>query len=144
MKPKHSGHTLVFSLCLLMLLPTIALAGNSIRWYKYGEGMALAEKKKTPLLLHFRADWCFYCRIMARKTFQDPLVVSYLNRNFIAVIVDVDKEVETAFRYGVRAIPDTWFLTQQGKKTRNFRGYIGPEDLLSILKEVQRIASEGE
>jgi thioredoxin-related protein len=40
--------------------------------------------------------------------------------------------------YGVRGIPDTWLLTQKGSRIRNIRGYIEPDDLLSVLKEVRR------
>ena len=138
MKSKCIRRALLISICLLTWLPTNASAGNSIRWYKYGEGMALGKKNKKPLFVHFRADWCFFCRVMIRKTLQDPAVVTYLNKNFIAVIVDVDKEPETASMYGVRGIPDTWLLTQKGNRIRNIRGYIEPDVLLSVLKEVRR------
>jgi thioredoxin-related protein len=74
---------------------------------------------------------------MAKDTFQDPSVVSYLNEKFIAIRVDFDKENEIASRYGVRGLPSTWFLTQTGERIGNVPGYIPPKSLLLMLKEVQ-------
>jgi len=139
MKSKYVFHALVILTCFLVWLPGKTAAADSIKWYKYEEGMAQGEIRKKPVFLHFYANWCFFCRMMAQKTFKDPLVVSYLNKNFIAIMVDVDKEGKTTSMYGVRALPDTWFLTQRGKRIRNILGYLEPDDLLSILKEVQRI-----
>ena len=68
---------------------------------------------------------------------QDPSVVSYLNENFIAIRVDFDKEGEIASQYGVRGLPSTWFLTQTGERIGNVPGYIRPQALLLMLKEVQ-------
>ena len=74
---------------------------------------------------------------MAKDTFQDPSVVSYLNENFIAIRVDFDKEGDIASWYGVRGLPSTWFLTQTGERISDVPGYIPPQALLSMLKEVQ-------
>jgi thioredoxin-related protein len=74
---------------------------------------------------------------MAKETFQDPSVISYLNEHFIAIRVNVDKEGDIALQYGVRGLPSTWFLTQTGERIGNVPGYIRPQALLLMLKEVQ-------
>ena len=74
---------------------------------------------------------------MAKETFQDPSVVSYLNEKFISIRVDFDKEGDIASQYGVRGLPSTWFLTQTGERIGNVPGYIPPQALLSMLKKVQ-------
>jgi len=70
-------------------------------------------------------------------------VVSYLNENFIAVRVDFDRQPATAEKYGVMGLPSSWFLTEMGRPIVSIPGYIPPEALLSMLKEVNGIKTGG-
>jgi thioredoxin-related protein len=133
---QFAGSVLVF--IMIIFGPIIQATGSdSIKWYGYGEGIALGRIEKKKVFLHFYADWCGYCRKMAKETFQNPSIISYLNENFIAIRVDFDQEGDIASRYGVRGLPSTWFLTQTGERIGNVPGYIPPQALLSMLKEVQ-------
>ena len=136
MKSQHICHVLVVLFCLSTWLPISAVAADSINWRTYDEGMALGKTKKKKVFLHFYANWCFYCRKMAKETFKDPSVVSYLNQNFISIRVDSDKHRRTASVYGVRALPSTWFLTEKGEKIGNLPGYLPPGRLLQVLKQI--------
>jgi len=98
--------------------------------------MALGKTEKKKVLLHFYADSCYWCRKMAKETFQDPLVIAYLNAHFISIRVNSERQTKTAASYGVRGIPSTWLLEENGKKIGNLPGYIPPDRLLSILKKV--------
>jgi thioredoxin-related protein len=128
---------------LTLLLPIYTAASDSIKWYGYQEGMATGRIATKKVFLHFYANWCVYCRKMAKETFQDPSVISYLNENYIAIRVDIDKKGDIASEYGVRGIPSTWFLSQTGERIGNVPGYIPPQALLSMLKEVQ-LAKSGD
>jgi len=114
----------------------IAYASNSIKWYSYEEGKVLAKIEKKKVFLHFYADWCVFCRKMAKDTFQNNNVVSTLNDTFIAIRVDSDNEPDLAAKYGVRGLPANWFLTEMGQPIVSIPGYIAPDVLLSLLKEV--------
>lgn len=116
-------------------------AADGINWRSYEEGLAVSKAEKKKVFLHFYADWCVFCAKMARETFQNPAVVSYLNNNFISVRVNTDKEPDTAMRYGVTGLPSTWFLTRMGEAIATVPGFIPPETLLSMLKEVNGIDS---
>lgn len=94
--------------------PALA-ASDSIQWYAYEEGTALAKKEHKKVYLHFWAEWCAYCKKMEKETFHNASVVAYLNRHFIAVKVNTDRETELADRFGVRAFPTT------GSSTRTVR-----------------------
>lgn len=122
---------------LTLLLPIDTTASDSIKWFSYQEGMVAGRIAKKKVFLHFYANWCVYCRKMAKETFQDPSVISYLNENYISIRVDFDKEGDIVSQYGVRGLPSTWFLTQTGERIGNVPGYIPPQALLSMLKEVQ-------
>ena len=86
------------------------------------------EKKKV--FLHFYADWCGFCLKMAKETFRNSAVVSYLEKNFIAVRVNSDKEPDTAAKYGVMGLPSNWFLTEMGQPIGNIPGYIPPDAIV--------------
>ncbi len=136
MKSKYVCHVLLILFCLSVWPPDDTFAVDSINWYTYDEGMALGKIEKKKVFLHFYADWCRYCRKMAKETFQDPSVVAFLKGNFIAIRVNTDKQTNIAAGYGVRGIPATWFLNENGEKIGSRPGYIPPGKLLSILKKV--------
>ena len=111
-----------------------AAASNKIDWFSYDDGLAAATKEGKKIFLHFQADWCSYCRLMANQTFKDPSVIAYLNTNYISITVNADKEVHIAQKYRVMGLPLNWFLKENGEKIANRPGYISPADLISFLK----------
>ncbi len=118
-------------------------AVETINWRSYEEGLVVSKSEKKKVFLHFYADWCVFCAKMAKETFQNPAVVSYLNNHFITVRVDTDKDPATAMKYGVQGLPSTWFLTEMGEAIGTVPGFIPPEPLLAMLKEVNGIDTGG-
>ena len=80
---------------------------------------------------------------MAKEAFQDTAIVSDLNDNFIAIRVDFDKETTIAQKYGVMGLPANWFLTETGQPIVSIPGYIAPEAMLGLLREVNGIEAGG-
>ena len=140
MKSKYLCRVLLITLYLTICFFSIADASDSVRWYSYEEGKALGKIEKKKVFLHFYADWCGFCLKMAKETFRDAAVVSYLDKNFIAVKVNSDQEPETAAKYGVMGLPSNWFLTEMGQPIGEIPGYIPPDAMLSLLKEVNGIS----
>lgn len=136
MNLKAIGLTLLVVFCLSIGSPGDISAVEVINWRSYEEGLVVSKAEKKKVFLHFYADWCVYCGKMAKDTFQNPAVISYLNENFIPVRVDTDKEPGTAGQYGVTGLPSTWFLTETGEAIGTVPGFISPDTLLSMLKEV--------
>ena len=125
--------------CMSTGLFAATSVADEIKWRSYEEGLVVSKAEKKKVFLHFYADWCFYCGKMAKETFQNPAVVSYLNNNFIPVRVNTDKEPETAMTYGVTGLPSTWFLTRMGEAIGAVPGFIPPDTLLTMLKEVNGV-----
>ena len=143
MRSKYFHRLLFVTLCLVICFSDAAYASDSIKWYAYEEGMVLGKAEKKKVFLHFYADWCVFCQKMAKETFRDTVVVSTLNKDFIAIRVDFDEESATAEKYGVRGLPANWFLTEMGQPIVSIPGYIAPEAMLSLLKEVNEIKTGG-
>jgi thioredoxin-related protein len=125
---------------LLVLLVGGAASGpaaaDKIDWHTYESGMARSKFEKKKVFLHFYADWCKYCVEMERKTFKDPAVIAALNRNFIPIRVDSDRDKQTASLYRVKGLPDTWFISESGDLIGHRPGYISTDQLMGLLNVV--------
>lgn len=105
-----------------------------IKWYSYDEGMALGKRQGEKIYLYFWTEWCAFCKKMEKETLSKSLVASFLNKNFISIKVNSDKEKETASLYYVRGFPTSWFLKEDGQKISNLPGYVPPDMFLRILE----------
>ena len=134
---------LVISIILVvsMLIGTISASGSQaddsgIQWLSYAEGRQRGEAENKKVFLVFNADWCRYCLKMEKETFRHPPVVAYVNRNFIPVTVNSDKQQDIAAEYNVRGLPSTWFISEKGDRIGNRPGYIPADEMLKILKYI--------
>jgi thiol:disulfide interchange protein DsbD len=98
--------------------------------------MARGKLENKKVFLHFTAEWCYYCGVMEKETFNHPAIISSLNENFISIKVDYDKETKTSDLYSVRGLPDTIFIAKNGQIIGRRPGYIPPEVLKRILKSI--------
>jgi thioredoxin-related protein len=143
MRLKYFWRIRFVTLCLVLCFSGAVYASDAINWYAYEEGKVLAKVEKKKVFLHFYANWCGFCLKMAKETFQNAAVLSDLNKNFIAIRVDFDKEPETVNKYGVMGLPSSWFLTAMGQPIISIPGYISPEAMLSMLKQVKEVGESG-
>ncbi len=109
---------------------------GGIQWLSYTEGRQRGETENKKVFLVFNADWCRYCLQMEKETFQNPTVIAYVNRNFVPISVNSDKEQKIAAKYDVRGLPSTWFISENGDRIGNRPGYITSEEMLKILKYI--------
>lgn len=125
---------------LLLALMTgglnFAVAADRIDWHTYDAGMSRSKFEKKKVFLYFYAEWCAYCRDMDLKTFKDPAVVGALNRSFIPIRVDSDREQAAAALFRVKGLPDSWFLAESGDVIGHRPGFIPADQLMKILEVV--------
>jgi thioredoxin-related protein len=98
--------------------------------------MARGKIEKKKVFLYFHAEWCTYCVEMDRTTFKDPAVIAALNRNFIPIRVDSERETAPAALFRVKGLPDSWFLAESGEVIGHRPGFIPAEQLMKILNAV--------
>jgi thioredoxin-related protein len=108
-------------------------ASEKIDWHTYEGGMARSKFEKKKVLLYFFAEWCTYCAQMERQTFKNPTVIATLNRNFIPIRVDSDRDTATASLFRVQGLPFSVFLSDNGEKIAHVPGFIPPEQMMKIL-----------
>jgi thioredoxin-related protein len=60
-------------------------AHNGIVWYNMTEGFAKAQKSKKILVIDVYTDWCGWCKVMDKQTYENPRVVKKMNEHFVGV-----------------------------------------------------------
>ena len=133
---RKSGLIVLAALFVFVMVSEVT-ASDGIKWYPYGDGFELGKDKSKKIYINFFSDWCSYCRMMNEKTFKDKDVISYLNDNYIAIRVNSEKEPELANQYKVNGLPSNWFVTEEGEPIGNQPGYVGPDDMLKLLKYIK-------
>ena len=121
--------------CIVLLASGSMLAANkAIEWHSYQDGMQRGKFEKKKVFLHFYADWCMYCKKMEQSTFKDPEVIAALNQDFIPIRINTDLDPDTTQLYGVKPIPDTWFIYESGEPIGNRPGFISADQMKVLLK----------
>jgi thioredoxin-related protein len=133
---------LLFSVFIYMNTSASSTQTTEIEWHSYDDGMARGKFEKKKVFLHFTAEWCYYCGVMEKETFKDPAIISSLNKNFISIKIDYDRETQTSDFYRVRGLPDTIFIAEDGQLIGRRPGYIAPELLKRILKSILKERSQ--
>jgi thioredoxin-related protein len=111
-------------------------SSDRINWYTFEQGTALGETTGKKIFLYFYADWCAPCMKMAKETFKDKSVVSYLNENYIPIKVDADREKKRASAYKVENLPFTCFVAKNSQNIGSLKGYVSPDMLIKLLEYV--------
>lgn len=85
-------------------------------------------------VLKMSASWCMPCKVYAR-TF-DSVKNEEKYKDIIFEEVDVDDNEDLAMEYGIRGVPTTVVLDENGKVISKFNGNISKAELEESLDEV--------
>ncbi len=78
----------------------------SIDWVEdYQGGLELAKQQNKPVLLAFYRQFTIYSTRAINNTYNNPDVKKFVERNFIPILIDVDKQPEIANRYNINYYP---------------------------------------
>ncbi len=116
-------------------------AGPHLDWiYDETEGFEIAKRENKRIMLDFYADWCGACKELDHKTFADPAVAAKLE-NYVTVKLDFTRISETTealtAKYQIPGLPVVIFMDAEGKILKRFTGFVGPEEMLSILNALE-------
>ena len=127
-------------LTLLVLLAVgAALAGErdgAIEWRELDAALSESQTAGMPVMIHFTAEWCGWCKKMKKEVYGQADVTATLNREFVPAMVDTDKRPDLKARYGVQGLPTIWFLTSEGEGITYVPGYVDAPTFRQILSWV--------
>ena len=71
-----------------------------------------AKTQGKPLFVMLYADWCPHCNQMKKEVFSDPAVMDFLNKNYMCVWKNVEKEEGIALKdkYNTKSLPTFLFI----------------------------------
>ena len=138
--------TILISIIAILCLFRISTGSASqaeIAWVSYDDAISRVDKEPKKILISFYSERCEYCKVMDEETFRDSAIVAYINKNFIPVRVNSDKEQNTASIFKVRGLPDTWFLSETKENIGHWPGFIPAKTLIMVLKYINTDSYKG-
>ncbi len=121
---------------LTFLTHGLALAGErdgAVVWRDLDAALAESASAGKPVMIHFTADWCGWCKKMKKEVYDQPDVATVLNRDFVPSMVDTDKHPELKARYGVQGLPTIWFVSAAGEGITYIPGYVDAPTFRKVL-----------
>ncbi|SMC87266.1 thioredoxin family protein [Pedobacter nyackensis] len=103
------------------------------------DAIAMAKSQNKAIYVDMSATWCGPCKMMKEKTFPDPQVVEYLNKNFISINFecDIDSALSNVYRdkYISTAFPTHLLIDKNGELIHKFVGYMSVPSFLAELNK---------
>lgn len=131
-----------FFACIILMLGLASAPAFSVEqeiaWSEdYEAAVQRAASANCVLLLHFYGDYCPPCKLLDKKTFHDPSLVTAINENVVAVKINAEKRKDLAKKYNVNRWPTDVYLYSNGDEI--YRG-VSDQDPTVYTKKIQRIA----
>jgi thioredoxin-related protein len=96
-----------------------------------------AVQEKKHVLVVFSGLSCRGCRMMDSITFQNDTVKSMINKSYVPLKFESGRDAEQFLRFQVKGTPTTIILSSDGDETDRIMGYLPPDDLIKVLKDIQ-------
>jgi len=111
---KRSFSILLFSLCIY-----ISAKAQEINWFKgtWLETKAKAKAENKYIFIDGYTVWCGACKLMDQETFSDSDVISFINKNYVAIQLDMEagEGQKIAMKYEVDGFPTFLIFNPNGK-----------------------------
>lgn len=118
----------------------------AIAWTTFDKGVELAKNENKLLVVDFYTDWCHWCKVMDKETYNDKAVVAYAKENVIMAKINAETNEKFKFKeasysgrelsmmFGVRGFPTTVFMNSDGELITSISGFIPAEKFNMILR----------
>ena len=130
----------LFALLVLAVLAISISAGfaaNSINnTTDLSSAINQARSENKSVMIFFDQENCYYCDEFKDNVLSNGDVISELNRNYVLVVIDVNKHPEIASKFKVFGTPTVVFLDSNQKEIERIDGYVGVNEFLNVVKGI--------
>lgn len=98
-KPITAGLFAIIMIGLLSMAPHPAVVPetNTVKWMTFEEAVEKSKTEKRKIFIDVYTDWCGWCKVMDKKTFNDPTVAKLLNEKFYPVKFNAEQREDVVF-----------------------------------------------
>lgn len=127
---------------------------EKIDWLSIDEVKIKLQKESRPVLIDLYTNWCYWCKVMNKKTYSDLKVIEYINKYYYAVRLNAETKDSLAwggemYKYsdenkvnnfsiyitqGQLAFPNTVIFADVKKTPASIPGFMEPKEIEVILK----------
>ena len=101
---------------ILLALMSLSLYAADVAWFtSYAKAAETAKTENKPMLVFMNKPGCGSCAYMKENVFTDTAVIAYLNTDYIAVSLDINKN-DAPKALQVTVTPVFHFLKSDGSK----------------------------
>ncbi len=112
------------------------------------------QSQRKPVIIDLYTNWCYWCKVMDKKTYTNQKVISYINDHFYAVKLNAETKEKISwankdFNYndnykvndftmyvtgGQPGFPTTVIFTDDKSEPVAIQGFLEPREIEPILK----------
>ena len=119
--------------CLFALL---SMAQTNFRQLSFEASVEAAKEENKLVFIDFYTDWCGPCRMMARDVFPQKELGEYMNKKFVSIKLNAEKEgKDLAIFFEVNAYP-TFIVVDTNKKVLFKK--VGGAEANAFMAELER------
>lgn len=127
---------------------------EKINWMNLTEAQQKVKTEDKPVLIDLFTDWCYWCKVMDKKTYSNEKVIRYINEHFYPVKLDAETKMELSWngkKYffdkdnkinnfalyvtdGQPGFPTTVIFPDVNKGPAPISGYMSVKEIEGILK----------
>lgn len=129
---------------------------NKVNWMTFEEAVEKSKTEKKKIFIDVYTDWCGWCKVMDKNTFNQSTIAEYLNENYHPVKFNAEQkenikfmgnvfkfvpsgnrgyhELAAALLNGKMSYPSVVFLDENFNMLQPLSGYLEPADFDPIIR----------
>ncbi len=82
---------------ITLLFFALTAGAQEVKWVTFEEAIELNKKEPRKILVDVYTDWCGYCKIMDKNTFNNKEVAEYINATYYAVKFNAEQKEDVVY-----------------------------------------------